>query len=46
MKYLLTNLFSIVCIIGAVVAMCLEKDARGWLLFCGLLGFVTLNERK
>lgn len=46
MKYLLANLFSISCAIGAIVVMCLEKDGWGWLLFVGVLGLVTWKERK
>lgn len=44
MKHAIVNLFSIICVIGAVVAICMDKDGWGWLLFCGLFGFVTLNE--
>lgn len=45
MKFFLANIFSVVCAVGAVVVICLGKDGWGWLLFVGLLGFVTLNEK-
>lgn len=40
MKYLLPNILRIICIVGAIVVICLGKDGWGWLLFAGFLTYI------
>lgn len=35
--FLIGNLASIACVIGATVAICMGKDGWGWLLFMALM---------
>lgn len=43
MKLFLANLFSVVCIVGAIVVICVNKDGWGWLLFIAVYCHESLD---
>lgn len=46
MKLLIANIFSIVCIIGAVLMAFYDKSGWGWLVFCGSLWFTPTQFKE